>query len=70
MGAYLAAWDTADARFIVPSTPKLAAGIALLLAGEEPIPPEYLGVVASNSETSLDALGFLLMYRCAAHKVC
>lgn len=69
-GAYLAAWDTADARFVVPSAPKLVAGIAYFVTGEEPIPPEYLGIVPSNSETSLDALGFLHKYRCEKYKVC
>lgn len=70
VGAYLAAWDTADARFIVPSTPKLVAGVAYFVTGEEPIPPEYLGIVASNSETSFDALGFLQLYRCEKYKIC
>jgi hypothetical protein len=70
VGAYLAAWDTADTRFIVPSAPKLVAGIAYFVTGEEPIPPEYLGIVPSNSETSFDALGFLHLYRCEKYKVC
>ena len=70
IGAYLAAWDTADTRFIVPSAPKLVAGIAYFVTGEEPIPPEYLGIVPSNSETSFDALGFLHLYRCEKYKVC
>jgi hypothetical protein len=70
IGAYLTAWDTADARFIEPSTPVLATAIAFALTGEEPIPPEYVGIVPSNSETSLDALGFLRQYRCAKYDVC
>lgn len=70
VGAYLAAWDTADTRFVVPSAPKLVAGIAYFVTGEEPIPPEYLGIVPSNSETSFDALGFLHLYRCQKYKVC
>jgi len=70
VGAYLAAWDTADTRFIVPSAPKLVAGVAYFVTGEEPIPPEYLGIVPSNSETSFDALGFLQLYRCEKYKVC
>lgn len=69
VGAYLAAWDTADARFIVPSAPKLVAGIAFFATGERPIPSEYLGIVPSNSETSFDALGFLHLYRCEKYKV-
>lgn len=70
VGAYLAAWDTADARFTVPSAPQLVAGAAYFVTGEEPIPPEYLGIVPSNSETSFDALGFLQLYRCEKYKVC
>jgi hypothetical protein len=69
IGAYLAAWDNADARFVVPSTPVLVAYAAYQLTGEEPIPPEYIGVQPSNSETTLDGLGFLLLYRCAKYRV-
>lgn len=70
VGAYLSAWDTADARFIVPSTPQLVVVIAFLVTGEEPIPSEYRGVIPSNSETTLDALSFLHVYRCLKHGVC
>lgn len=70
VGAFLAAWDTGDPRFTVPSTPQLVTAVAFLVTGEQPIPPEYLGIVPSNSETSFDALGFLQMYRCEKYNVC
>lgn len=69
VGAYLAAWDTDDPRFVVPSTPKVVTGIAFLVTQSQPIPPEYLGLIPSNSETSFDALAFLYRYRCAKYKV-
>jgi hypothetical protein len=44
--------------------------VALYLKGARPTPVEYQGIIPSNSETTLDALGFLQMYRCAKYKVC
>ncbi len=62
-GGFMTAW-TSSLRFTQPSTPKFPLGVALWLKDGTLMPPEYRGVVASNSETSLDALGFLMMYRC------
>lgn len=64
VGAYLGAWTAPDLKFTQPSTPKLPVAIALLLRGAHATPLEYQGLVPSNSETSLDALGFLMLYRC------
>lgn len=64
VGAYLAAWRAPDLKFTQPSTPKLPVAVALFLRGAHTTPLEYQGLVPSNSETSLDALGFLMMYRC------
>lgn len=68
-GAYLASWDN-EGRFISPSTPKLVVWAALQVSGAELTPIEYAGIIPSNSETSLDALSFLSMYRCEKYKVC
>jgi hypothetical protein len=68
-GSYLSAW-TPELLFTQPSTPVLPVAIALLIKGASPTPLEYQGLVPSNSETSLDALGFLEMYRCARYGVC
>lgn len=67
VGAFLGAWTSPDLKFTQPSTPKLPVAIALLLRGASPTPLEYRGLVPSNSETSLDALGFLMMYRCSKY---
>ncbi len=64
VGAFLGAWTAKDLKFTQPSTPKLPVAIALLLRGAHSTPLEYQGLVPSNSETSLDALAFLEMYRC------
>lgn len=72
-GAFLASWDGMKGkylRFIVPSSPALVSYMAFKVTGASPTPPEYLGLIPSNSETSLDAVGFLLRYRCAKYKVC
>lgn len=69
-GAFLGAWTAGTFQFTQPSTPKLPVAIALFVRFAHPTPLEYLGIVPSNSETSLDALGFLQMYRCAKYHVC
>ncbi|MGD8373446.1 MAG: hypothetical protein PVI21_01140 [Candidatus Woesebacteria bacterium] len=73
-GSFLASWDgvTEDGhlRYIVPSSPALVSWVAFQITGESPIPPEYLGLIPSNSETTFDATAFLLKYRCLKYKVC
>jgi hypothetical protein len=70
VGSYLSAWLPPDLKFTQPSTPALPVAVALYLKGARPTPVEYQGIIPSNSETTLDALGFLQMYRCAKYKVC
>lgn len=67
-GSFLSAW-TPKLEFTQPSTPKLPVAVALTVRGAIPTPLEYQGIIPSNSETSFDALGFLLMYRCAKYHV-
>src|SRR5262249_19783821 len=64
VGAFLGAWTAEDLKFTQPSTPKIPVAVALPPRGAPPTPLGYQGLVPSNSETSLDALGFLMMYRC------
>jgi hypothetical protein len=68
-GSFLTAWAP-DLKFTQPSTPALPVAVALYLNGARSTPLEYQGIIPSNSETTLDALGFLQMYRCAKYKVC
>lgn len=74
IGSFLASWDSVTddghLRYIVPSSPTLVSWIAFGITGESPIPPEYLGLIPSNSETTFDAVAFLLKYRCLKYKVC
>lgn len=70
VGSYLAAWGDNGNQFVSPSTPAFVAGIAFWVTGQTPIPPEYVGLVVSNSETSFDAIGFLQLYRCLKYHVC
>lgn len=69
-GAFAAAWDDPTGRYVVPSTPVFVAFVAFKVTGEHPVPPEYSGIIPSNSETTFDGLGFLQRYRCAKYKVC
>lgn len=69
VGAFLGAWKPPDLQFTQPSTPKIPVAVALLLRGAHSTPLEYRGLVPSNSETSLDALGFLMMYRCQKYHI-
>lgn len=64
VGAFLSGWDTAEGRFVEPSSPTLVAWLAFKVSGEKPLPSEFEGIIPSNSETTLDALGFLQLYRC------
>jgi hypothetical protein len=67
VGSYLSAWVAPGFQFTNPSTPALPVAVALFVKGASPTPLEYQGIVPSNSETSLDALGFLSMYRCSKY---
>jgi hypothetical protein len=67
IGAFLAAWNE-DNAFTAPSNPLAAFG-PLAVATSHPMPPEYRGVQASNSETTFDAWAFLTRYRCARYGV-
>jgi len=61
-GGFLSYWDR-DRRYLRPS------GIAQSLADRFNMPPEYLGVRPTDSETGFDAYGFLVLYRCARYQV-
>lgn len=69
-GAFAAAWDDETGRYVVPSTPVFVAFVAFKVTGEEPVPPEYSGIIPSNSETTFDGISFLWRYRCAKYGVC
>lgn len=64
-GSFPAYWDK-EYRF-VPPKPSLAAGAALVAMGETPMPPEYMGILPSNSESTFDGWAFLSRYRCAKY---
>jgi hypothetical protein len=61
-GGFLSYWDS-DRRYLRPS------GIAQSLADRFNMPPEYLGVRPTDSETGFDAYAFLVLYRCARYQV-
>jgi hypothetical protein len=61
-GGFLSYWDR-DRRYLRPS------GIAQSLADRFNMPPEYLGVRPTDSETGFDAYAFLVQYRCARYQV-
>jgi hypothetical protein len=61
-GGFLAYWD-ADTRYRKP------AGLAQAMADRLNMPPEYLGLRPTDSETSFDAYAFLALYRCAKYQV-
>lgn len=67
IGGFPVYWD-AQGRFAPPS-PSLIGGAALFVAGEASMTPEYVGVAASNSETTFDAWAFLVRYRCVKYGV-
>lgn len=61
-GAFPIFWDT-NHRF-VPTT-----GLTQVATEMLSMPPEYAGVAASNSETTLDGYAFLVNYRCVRFAV-
>ena len=61
-GGFLSYWD-AGTRYRKP------AGLAQTMADRLNMPPEYLGLRPTDSETSFDAYAFLALYRCAKYQV-
>jgi hypothetical protein len=61
-GGFLSYWNR-DRRYLKPS------GIAQAVADRFNMPPEYLGVRPTDSETGFDAYAFLALYRCAKYRV-
>ena len=61
-GGFLSYWD-GDTRYRKP------AGLAQAMADRLNMPPEYLGLRPTDSETSFDAYAFLALYRCAKYQV-
>jgi hypothetical protein len=61
-GGFLSYWDR-DRRYLKPS------GVAQAVADRFNMPPEYLGLRPTDSETGFDAYAFLALYRCARYQV-
>jgi hypothetical protein len=61
-GGFLSYWNR-DRRYLRPS------GLAQSVADRFNMPPEYLGLKPTDSETGFDAYAFLALYRCARFKV-
>ena len=61
-GGFLSYWD-ADRRYRKP------AGVVQAMADRFNMPPEYLGLRPTDSETGFDAYAFLALYRCAKFQV-
>jgi hypothetical protein len=61
-GGFLSYWNR-DRRYLKPS------GVAQAVADRFNMPPEYLGLRPTDSETGFDAYAFLVLYRCARYKV-
>ncbi|HEV3497575.1 MAG TPA: hypothetical protein VHA34_14615, partial [Actinomycetes bacterium] len=61
-GGFLSYWD-AGRRYRKPT------GIAQAMADRLNMPPEYLGLRPTDSETGFDAYAFLALYRCARYEV-
>ncbi|HEV2871934.1 MAG TPA: hypothetical protein VG409_10990, partial [Actinomycetota bacterium] len=61
-GGFLSYWNR-DRRYLKPS------GLAQAVADRFNMPPEYLGLKPTDSETGFDAYAFLALYRCAKYQV-
>lgn len=61
-GGFLLGWDRSYHEVLTKSLPSR-------LADTFEMPPEYTGVIASNSETTLTAYAFLSLYRCLRYSV-
>lgn len=66
-GAVLSYWDN-QGRFAPPSPSLLGSAIGSVVDSAG-MPPEYTGVLPSNSETTFDAWVFLVRYRCLKYAV-
>jgi hypothetical protein len=61
-GGFLSYWNR-DRRYLRPS------GLAQAVVDRFNMPPEYLGLKPTDSETGFDAYAFLALYRCARYQV-
>jgi len=61
-GGFLSYWDR-DRRYLKPT------GVVQSLADRFNMPPEYVGLRPTDSETGFDAYAFLALYRCARYRV-
>jgi hypothetical protein len=61
-GGFLSYWNR-DRRYLKPG------GVAQAVADRFNMPPEYVGLRPTDSETGFDAYAFLALYRCARYKV-
>jgi hypothetical protein len=61
-GGFLSYWNR-DRRYLRPT------GVAQAVADRFNMPPEYLGLRPTDSETGFDAYAFLVLYRCARYQV-
>jgi hypothetical protein len=61
-GGFLSYWNR-DRRYLKPS------GVVQAVADRFNMPPEYLGLRPTDSETGFDAYAFLALYRCARYQV-
>jgi hypothetical protein len=61
-GGFLSYWNR-DRRYLKPS------GLVQTVVDRFNMPPEYLGLKPSDSETGFDAYAFLALYRCAKYDV-
>jgi hypothetical protein len=61
-GGFLSYWNR-DRRYLKPT------GVVQSVADRFNMPPEYLGLRPTDSETGFDAYAFLALYRCARYKV-
>jgi hypothetical protein len=61
-GGFLSYWNR-DRRYLKPG------GVAQAVADRFNMPPEYLGLRPTDSETGFDTYAFLALYRCARYKV-
>jgi hypothetical protein len=61
-GGFLSYWNR-DRRYLKPT------GVAQAVADRFNMPPEYLGLRPTDSETGFDTYAFLALYRCARYQV-
>ena len=66
-GGFIAYWD--NKGYFRPPDASILGALVLTLIDESAMPPEYLGVIPSNSETAFDGWAFLVRYRCLKYGV-